>query len=62
MEKKTKDLEAILDLMYEWCKEYEEPYISMGVLNQQDRVSGMTYGNTSDTDIDIYKVYEEREE
>ena len=35
--KKKDDLEAIVDLLHEWCAEYEEEYASIGIINGMGR-------------------------
>lgn len=58
MSKKKEDLEAITDLLYEWCVEYGEPYIDVWVRHEQgcDLVNGFLDRESPDYDkIRIYK-------
>ena len=35
--KKNDDLEAIVDLLHDWCAEYGEEYASIGTINSMGR-------------------------
>lgn len=61
LSKKKEDLEAIADLLYEWCVEYNEPYVSAWARYGTDRNSAIVLLDRTSPDydvIDIYKNYD----
>lgn len=61
MNKKEEDLEAIADLLYEWCVEYGEHYVTASAFNEPDNNSasaGIGMAQSDYWEISIYKQYE----
>ena len=61
MNKKKEDLEAIADLLYEWCIEYNEPYVSVWARHESGNDSATAIIDSASPDcseIDLRKKYE----
>lgn len=56
--KKKDDLEAIVDLLHEWCAEYGEEYVSACIINGMGRASN-DRTLPADEQVYILKDYEE---
>lgn len=57
--KKKEDLEAIVDLLHEWCVEYGEPYISACIADGAG-TANISVGRLDYAAVDIFKDYKKR--
>ena len=62
MNKKKSDLEAIVDLLHEWCLEYREPYVmAFALTNKEGHVSGSADIETERPEHDAVSVFRKYE-
>lgn len=57
MSKKQDDLEAIVDLLHEWCVEYGEGYVYASIVNGAG-MGGNDYRAADHQEVDVYRIYE----
>lgn len=62
MSKKKDDLEAIVDRLHEWCVEYDERFMDIWILTENDgKMSGCNVVDTKSVDYDELRLFKDYE-